>query len=477
MTQYRVENILLATILIVYLILAGLYAVRTPDWQTPDEPAHYNYIAQIAKTGTTPIIERGDWDQAYLQQLLNQRFAPEYLDKLDSVQYEDHQPPLYYLLATPIYLLSDGDLTTLRLFSAMFGLMIILAAYSTGSILFPQQPWLSLSGTAFVAFLPQHLHILASVNNDALGWAVVACTLAAIMAYLKDIPYQEHSVQPWHLGVLVGIGLLTKSTTYFMVGIVILAIVLKWLSAHLQAVHQSAENTFPEETRRDTYSLPLGVLLRRWLGFLLPALVLGSLWWLRNFDSYGFPDFLGLAAHDFVVVGQPRTADRIDLLGFSGYLRELMQTTFNSFWGQFGWMGVPMQPCIYTAIGLLGTVILSGLGINRNSPQTITSAQRNCWLILLSTILFSTLAFLYYNTEFQQYQGRYLFPMLIPLGVLFALGMDAWRRLISNILAKYIPVNHEHLLVHSPWLLLIPFMLVPLFDVWLLWRVIVPNLQ
>ncbi|MDI6834774.1 MAG: MarR family winged helix-turn-helix transcriptional regulator, partial [Rhizobiaceae bacterium] len=32
----------------VYLALASLYAIRTPAWQAPDEPAHYNYIRQIA---------------------------------------------------------------------------------------------------------------------------------------------------------------------------------------------------------------------------------------------------------------------------------------------------------------------------------------------------------------------------------------------------------------------------------------------
>ncbi len=40
------------------------------------------------------------------------------------------------------------------------------------------------------------------------------------------------------------------------------------------------------------------------------------------------------------------------------------------------------------------------------------------------------LQYLYYNTEFVQFQGRYMYPGLIPLGIFVALGLDGWRRLI-----------------------------------------------
>ena len=41
----------LILILIAYLIVGAVYAIRTPDWQAPDEPAHYNYAAQISANG------------------------------------------------------------------------------------------------------------------------------------------------------------------------------------------------------------------------------------------------------------------------------------------------------------------------------------------------------------------------------------------------------------------------------------------
>ena len=34
-----------------YFIVAGLFAIRVPAWQAPDEPAHYNVVRQIAELG------------------------------------------------------------------------------------------------------------------------------------------------------------------------------------------------------------------------------------------------------------------------------------------------------------------------------------------------------------------------------------------------------------------------------------------
>ena len=65
----------LVVLLLVYLVVGGLYAVNTPDWQAPDEPAHYNYVRQLAG-GKWPVIEPGDYDQAYQSEVISSRFDP-----------------------------------------------------------------------------------------------------------------------------------------------------------------------------------------------------------------------------------------------------------------------------------------------------------------------------------------------------------------------------------------------------------------
>ena len=97
MIRNKSQNAPIIIIMAIYLIIAVLFAVFTPDWQTPDEPAHYNYIAQVAK-GELPVIEDGDWDSALLGKLTSGQFAPGLpeMERLDTIEYEDHQPPLYY---------------------------------------------------------------------------------------------------------------------------------------------------------------------------------------------------------------------------------------------------------------------------------------------------------------------------------------------------------------------------------------------
>jgi hypothetical protein len=55
----------LSIILITYLVIGFQYAALTPAWQVPDEPAHYNYVAQLSR-GALPVLEMGDWDNTYL---------------------------------------------------------------------------------------------------------------------------------------------------------------------------------------------------------------------------------------------------------------------------------------------------------------------------------------------------------------------------------------------------------------------------
>ena len=60
----RTAQLGFSLLILIYLGLGVLYATHTPAWQAPDEPAHYNYIRQLAD-GQFPLMEAGDYDQAY----------------------------------------------------------------------------------------------------------------------------------------------------------------------------------------------------------------------------------------------------------------------------------------------------------------------------------------------------------------------------------------------------------------------------
>jgi 4-amino-4-deoxy-L-arabinose transferase-like glycosyltransferase len=416
-----------------YFIVAGLFAIRVPDWQAPDEPAHYNVVRQIAGRGCCPLIEQGDWDNPYLEQIKAADFAPELLSALPAIQYEDHQPPLYYMLLAPVYALTNGSLTALRLASVVIGAGVVIAAYAVSLRAFRGQYGVAWGAAAFVAFLPQHVHILASVNNDALAWALVGAILWA------SIDYADGGRTPaWALGLLVGAALLTKSTAYLMGGVALAAV---WM-------------------RTERFSL------RPFVSYLVPAAVLGLLWWLRNIAVYGFPDFLGLREHDAVVIGQTRTAEYIAEFGTAKYIADAVQTTVTSFYGQFGWMAIPLwsvSPWIQAALVGVTLLGLAGAVFRSFAGQSEIRASRGTWTLFGLTALLSILMVIYYNTSFVQFQGRYAYPLLIPLAVTVALGLDFIR--------KRLPIARN-----LPWLTAAALSLVAVLDVWLLWRVIVPNL-
>ncbi len=446
MTRSRPEVALFLAILAGYLIAGALFAIYTPPWQAPDEPAHYNYVRQVAEKGCCPRVEIGDWQSDYLGQLTSARFAPESLERLYTIQYEDHHPPLYYLLASLVYKLGNGSLLALRLFSVLLGATTVVLSYAIGKHALPEQPQIALGAMALVAFLPQHLAMMSAVNNDALAEALVAFGLLWMIRYLKG-----NGVPIWQFGLITGLAILCKVTIYFLIPLFPLAISLAW-------------------TKREK---PISALAGRIAAFSLVALVIGGGWWLRNISVYGFPDFLGLAAHDAVVADQPRTIDYVDEHGWINYARQLVAVTFKSFWGQFGWMALPLDSVlggwIYRGFALLTLAGLAGNALAaRSSPAPENSdmiERRHIRIIFTAAVLIVLLAFIYYNFEFLQWQGRYLFPALIPIALSLVAGIDAWR---ARIFARW---------EQSRWLTSFAMMCLFALDIYLLFRVIVPDLS
>ncbi len=407
--------LLAALLSLLYLGLATGYALRTPAWQVPDEPAHYNYIRQIAEEGRLPVMQPGDWDSDYQNQLVGSGFAPQYVADIERVEFQDHQPPLYYLLAAPLFALTDGDLQALRMFSVVLGLGILWATLGVLRVLFPAQPWLAPLAGGFVVFIPQHLAFLGGVNNDPLANFMVAATLLGVVWYLQHPEPRPREAAV--LGVLVGLALLTKSTVYFLAGIAGLALLLRW--------------------RRAGWSR--GVAAQHLAAYLLPALLLGGLWWARNLDVYGGTDFLGLQQHNEVAAGQLQTDDYIqdNLGGDEGlYRQNFLYTTFHSFWGQFGWMAVPMPLRFYRVLLLICAGL--GLGSLRYAwlrGRHLNAPQREALSLFALVAVLVLAAYLLYNRTFVQFQGRYLYPALVPLGVWVGLGITGY----TDVLARCLP--------------------------------------
>lgn len=397
----------LLLILIAYLLIASLYALRTPLWQVPDEPAHVNYALYVARSGRLPILQPGDYDADYLERIKAAHFPPDM--SVANIRYESHQPPLYYLgAALLIHLLVPSTLRataspalapavyTMRLYSVLLSLGLLLAAYAIMRRLFPEAPSLALAAVAFIAFIPQHIAMMAGANNDALAELVLALVLLRLVADLKG------GTQGWpssaRRGILLGIALLSKTTIY-------LPMLLAWATFHAIASRK-------------------GAIVRRVIAEGGVALLLASPFYVRNLVVYGWPDFLGLRRHAQIVVGQTTTAEFVAREGWAALWQRALTWTFRSFWGQFGWMGVLMDARVYKALAYFSLVLLAGAAM---FAITVARGRRDSARRGLATLAAAAtgtvLSYIGYNFSFLQHQGRYLFPMLIPLAAFIIPGV------------------------------------------------------
>ncbi len=386
-----------------YLAAAVCYAVWTPAWQVPDEPAHYNYARYLAENGRFPVLQAGDYPHAYLEEIKARRFPPDM--SIDPIRYESHQPPLYYILAAGVYILFAGAslpirLTAMRLLSVLMGAGTTAAVWVLVRENFPGRPYLAWGTAAFLAFLPMHIAITAGVSNDPLAELVLAVTLLWLLRYLRR--RGNMAFRSWlSLGLLLGMGLLTKTSAY--VALPLAGLVILWKEGRPRAV------------------------LRGWLSSLGVALLLALPWYVRNALTYGGLDILGLGRHDAITQEQLRTSTWLAVHGLRSLIVRFVETTFRSFWGQFGWMGVLLDSRLYTLLALVSG--LAGLGViwwlvRLFRRQTRLSAQEARALAVLGgSALLTVLGYLWYNLEFVQHQGRYLFPALIPIGLAFAAGL------------------------------------------------------
>lgn len=391
------ERVWLIGLLVLYLGLGVAYAVRTPTWQNPDEPAHFNYVRHLAEGQGLPVLVVGDYDQAYLEQIVSARFPPTMA--VDGIRYEFHQPPLYYLLLTPVALATrglspSGQVLALRLASLLWGLALLVLVFYLVREGFPHQPDLALATTAFVALLPQHVAAAAAIGNDIAAEAAVVATLLLVVRSFR----RWRAPSPWLLGGLLAAAVLTKLTAYAVVLLVPAAFAM-----------------WPAAGKRHWRSLGIAVAL---------AAVLSGWWLVRNGAVYGWGDPFGLARHDLVVAGQPLT-------GAFG-LREAVafaETAFRSFWLQLGWMGVPAADGVYWALGIVSAMAAVGL-IARGwwlvrQPFELSPTQWRLVALLAGLLLLTALAMLAYNLRYWQPQGRYLFAATSAVGLFFVVGLGS----------------------------------------------------
>ncbi|MBV9893941.1 MAG: DUF2142 domain-containing protein [Chloroflexi bacterium] len=395
--------------LVAYAILAYGYATLTPPWQNPDEPAHFSYVAFVATTGGLPVLQQGDWDSDLLQRLKTGTLQPR--DSVSQIRYESWQPPLFYMLAAPVFRLGPADsaLYRLRGLDAVLGAATLVVAYVVALNVLPRS--LAFAVPLAIAGVPMFTAISASLSADPLANLLAAVILLALIVRLR------RPLEPVGLGALLGLGLLTKLELAIFVPLAVGVIAVR----------------------------PSRSFYREAAIMLVTAAALTTPWLIHQVTSYGWTDPLAIARHSQVVKDQER---------FSGlsitWLAQFATITFHSFWAQFGWMAVVAPDRLYWiwgAITLLGVV-----GLIAQSRRWIAD---HAWQLLVATVVVAFVAYVGYNLSFVQFQGRYLFTAMVPIGILLVRGWSAF------------PLR--------PWSALVPAAALLALNAYALVRVLVPG--
>jgi 4-amino-4-deoxy-L-arabinose transferase-like glycosyltransferase len=426
-----------AALVLLFLMVASLYNVITPLYESPDELQHAAFVAWLAGGRGLPIVdaeEPGPWEQ------------------------EGTQPPLYYWMVARLvgWLPLEGaeDLARLnpyagigdpqrpdnknrvlhdleredwpyegsvwavhlaRGISTLMAVGTLGAIYCMGRLAFPGRPAMALGMVALVAFIPQFLFLSASINNDNLVILVASWVLVLLANWLRA-PGLPGRLSLVGLGVLLGLGALAKFSG-----------ALLWPLA-------AGVLLFLVWRERDSFDGP-GRLLR-WLilaGLLIfgLAIALSGWWFVRNYQLYH--DLSGIGPH-LEIMGTRRR-----LPSWENALREFRGFRI-SFWALFGWFNILAPEPFYwlmdglTILGVVGLGVLLVRFLRRTPGQAPLPREARHILALLAGWLVLVLAgVLQWTVQTPASQGRLLYPALASVVLFLIVG---WATLMPRRLRK-----------------------------------------
>jgi len=433
----------LALLLLLTITRGIVYALVIPPWQTPDEPSHFAYVRFVAQNRCLPAFERIPVGEEILASMSHfdfwtlryQALGPVSLDESQEFRVPTRHPPLYYLLGTLLLIPLKGQdvicqLYVLRLASVVMAALTVLVAFCTIKMLFPGDNILPLTVSSFIAFLPMHSFMSASVNNDSLAELVASLLIYLLIKIFRD---GMSSLKGLGLTILLWAGYFTKRTTFYAMPLVFTAMPIylwtrtygireSWLTAQrwLRGLVSKARDMGTVMTDRPELRKRIAIMAL--VGFICGGvcIVLMSRSEVRKGDGGPFAQatlthqlYLPLLAKQHggllpawlemtlspilkfarISRGEVERAlsrgDR-DPSAMSSYLLFGL-LTFASFWANFGWMNVPLDPAWYGILAVFSVVAYLGLGLRIlretrcSGEQTLFRErwQKGAFLVLL----------------------------------------------------------------------------------------------
>ncbi|MFP4250379.1 MAG: DUF2142 domain-containing protein [Armatimonadota bacterium] len=467
-----------------YLALSITWAVVLPLGQAPDEPAHFRYALFIAENGRLPDFHADDAGyesyQAPLYYTLSAAIGkltmtgPEHepaplpdalrapaervlarLPDYETVRDGQHELALDALRQAHAHTIAEHRAwRAMRLFTVFLGMLGIFLAWRITFLIFPTRGWIAATVGAFMAAQPMYVHITSSVGNDPPATAAAGLILLLTLLILRHGPNMRRCAL---LGLALGLGALTKTTAAVTLPVALLAVI--W-AAGKRHEPEPGETYLTDWARRAAaIDWPRAL---RCIGVALGvAAVVAGWWYVRNIMLYGtaspFP------ANVEKQVPWEAYLVRPDLL--AGILGIALPMTFRNFWAGFAWTNIAAPLWVYWLLLAIVLPALPGLVIlvvdaRRDRLDWSLTQVRGVWLLILAKALLG-LAVLWYILTIDLgggSQGRYMFPVLGAMALLWAIGIG---RLLPKNVHRWLPaLVGAGMLAFNLWCLLalvVPF--------------------
>jgi 4-amino-4-deoxy-L-arabinose transferase-like glycosyltransferase len=200
-------------------VLAGVTVVRFGVWAAVDEAAHYDYLLTVAEDHRLPLI--GDSNHEVTREISFRTYPrPSGRDPaalgLAGHSYEAFQPPLYYLLAAPAFMLRSDHLQKVKAVRAFDALLLLLAAGAVwwlAGLVAPQRRELAAAAGLSVLLWPGVVVRAVTISPTALE-LVLAIVLLGVLWRIHAGAGRRWMAAA---GALLAACLLTKATLVYLV--------------------------------------------------------------------------------------------------------------------------------------------------------------------------------------------------------------------------------------------------------------------
>jgi 4-amino-4-deoxy-L-arabinose transferase-like glycosyltransferase len=377
----RAATFLFAAVLGAAILLRVWLVLALPFGQTVagrleglnDEPAHYNVVRYLVEhrsfaVQTRHVAEPGAFERA---------------------DFEYYQPPLYYLLCAPLVATAGerAGVMACRLVSLACGLLSLVVLSRILAQL-GLRTSARRAGVVFAALLPVHAYFTSVVSNDGLCWLIALLLTRELLARARGDAggmragrARQGVGADLRLGVLLGLGMLTKSAlmVFYPVALIGYALI---------------------ERRGPGRRVLVGALTA-----LVVSLVIAGWWYVRNVLLYGSPFAIEVG------FGPPepgRWDPMVQAHAAAGTVR--------SFW--FPMQHVAGTPAVVAlrVVGALLVAVHASAALAFLARRVPFDAPTFVGLSLFAVVMTGYVAL---NLMWGESEGRFLLPALGPLVFLF----------------------------------------------------------